>query len=173
MGTAARDLATRDRQTDYRPMVFHCRICAANIAANNDGVHIFAEDGRRHYLQTKIRKYLYILVSNRETSYRARDARRSSLSHFSFPIPLIFVFFFFFFLKIHLPLPGVCVYACDDRSHAPVASDFGRHRVSNFEISVAPFNDRQRRCNSRSREIGQRELSEWRFLSETRNHEAA
>ncbi|XP_019700693.1 zinc finger protein 493 isoform X2 [Harpegnathos saltator] len=66
MGTAARDFEQRDRQADHRPMVFQCRICAANITAGNDGVHIFAEDGRRHYLQTKIRKYLYILVSSED-----------------------------------------------------------------------------------------------------------
>lgn len=66
MGTAARDLQQqqqqqqRDRQTDRSSS--QCRICAADIA-DDDGMNIFAEDGRRHYLQTKIRKYLYILVS--------------------------------------------------------------------------------------------------------------
>ncbi|XP_014474550.1 PREDICTED: zinc finger and BTB domain-containing protein 49-like isoform X2 [Dinoponera quadriceps] len=66
MGTAARDLGQRDRQADRRPAVFQCRICAATITADDDGLHIFAEDGRRHYLQTKIRKYLYILVSSED-----------------------------------------------------------------------------------------------------------
>ncbi|KAG7199345.1 hypothetical protein KM043_018191 [Ampulex compressa] len=56
MGTAGRDFE-RDREEELQ-----CRICASDII-RNDGLHIFAEDGRRHYLQTKIRKYLYILVS--------------------------------------------------------------------------------------------------------------
>lgn len=59
MGTAGRDFE-RDREDEI-----HCRICASDIP-RNDGVHIFAEDGRRHYLQTKIRKYLYILVSSED-----------------------------------------------------------------------------------------------------------
>ncbi|XP_043255841.1 zinc finger protein 358-like [Colletes gigas] len=59
MGTAGRDFE-RDRDDKL-----HCRICASDIP-RNDGVHIFAEDGRRHYLQTKIRKYLYILVSSED-----------------------------------------------------------------------------------------------------------
>ncbi|XP_012230056.1 zinc finger protein weckle-like isoform X2 [Linepithema humile] len=61
MGTAARDLQQqqRDRQADRS--LSQCRICAADIV-DDDGMNIFAEDGRRHYLQTKIRKYLYILV---------------------------------------------------------------------------------------------------------------
>ncbi|KAL0108629.1 hypothetical protein PUN28_015233 [Cardiocondyla obscurior] len=61
MSTAARDSEQRDRQADR--FAAHCRICAADIATDDDGMHIFAEDGRRHYLQTKIRKYLHILVS--------------------------------------------------------------------------------------------------------------
>ncbi|XP_031847762.2 uncharacterized protein LOC116433631 isoform X1 [Nomia melanderi] len=59
MGTAGRDFE-RDREDEL-----HCRICASDIP-RNDGVHIFAEDGRRHYLQTKIRKYLYISVSSED-----------------------------------------------------------------------------------------------------------
>lgn len=59
MGTAGRDFE-RDRKDELR-----CRICASDVPGN-DGVHIFAEDGRRHYLQTKIRKYLYILVSSED-----------------------------------------------------------------------------------------------------------
>ncbi|XP_070161166.1 zinc finger protein 391 [Polyergus mexicanus] len=62
MGTAAHDLEQqRDRRADRSAT--QCRICAADIALDDDGMHIFAEDGRRHYLQTKIRKYLHILVS--------------------------------------------------------------------------------------------------------------
>ncbi|GAB1866082.1 Serendipity locus protein H-1 [Camponotus japonicus] len=62
MGTAAHDLEQqRDRRADR--FATQCRICAADIALDDDGMHIFAEDGRRHYLQTKIRKYLHILVS--------------------------------------------------------------------------------------------------------------
>ncbi|XP_011647688.1 zinc finger protein 177-like isoform X1 [Pogonomyrmex barbatus] len=69
MGTAARDLEQqqqqqRDRQAD-RP-VAQCRICAIDITTDDDGMHIFAEDGRRHYLQTKIRKYLHVLVSSED-----------------------------------------------------------------------------------------------------------
>ncbi|XP_017891888.1 zinc finger protein 177-like [Ceratina calcarata] len=59
MGTAGRDFE-HDREDEP-----YCRICASDIPRNN-GVHIFAEDGRRHYLQTKIRKYLYILVSSED-----------------------------------------------------------------------------------------------------------
>lgn len=62
MGTAAHDLEQqRDRRTNRSAT--QCRICAVDIALKDDGMHIFAEDGRRHYLQTKIRKYLHILVS--------------------------------------------------------------------------------------------------------------
>ncbi|KAG5315000.1 ZN177 protein, partial [Acromyrmex insinuator] len=64
MGTAARDLEQqRDRQADRSAA--QCRICATDIA-DDGGMHIFAEDGRRHYLQTKIRKYLHILVSSED-----------------------------------------------------------------------------------------------------------
>ena len=68
MGTASRDFE-RDREDEI-----HCRICASDIP-RNDGVHIFAEDGRRHYLQTKIRKYLYILVSLPPLRVNQRDCR--------------------------------------------------------------------------------------------------
>lgn len=68
MGTASRDFE-RDREDEI-----HCRICASDIP-RNDGVHIFAEDGRRHYLQTKIRKYLYILVSLSPLRVNQRDRR--------------------------------------------------------------------------------------------------
>ncbi|KYM79039.1 Serendipity locus protein H-1 [Atta colombica] len=65
MGTAARDLEQqRDRQADRSAA--QCRICATDIATDDGGMHIFAEDGRRHYLQTKIRKYLHILVSSED-----------------------------------------------------------------------------------------------------------
>ncbi|KZC07417.1 hypothetical protein WN55_09409 [Dufourea novaeangliae] len=59
MGTAGRDFE-RDREDQL-----HCRICASDIP-KSEGIHIFAEDGRRYYLQTKIRKYLYILVSSED-----------------------------------------------------------------------------------------------------------
>ncbi|KAK2581350.1 hypothetical protein KPH14_008117 [Odynerus spinipes] len=59
MGTAGRDFE-RDREDGLQ-----CRICACDVTGN-DGVNIFTEDGRRHYLQTKIRKYLYILVSSED-----------------------------------------------------------------------------------------------------------
>ncbi|XP_066581005.1 serendipity locus protein H-1-like isoform X2 [Prorops nasuta] len=39
-----------------------CRICAMKCGKNNV-VDIFTEDGKRYYLQMKIRKYLYILIS--------------------------------------------------------------------------------------------------------------
>ncbi|XP_060818560.1 zinc finger protein 62 homolog isoform X3 [Bombus pascuorum] len=71
MGTASRDFE-RDREDEI-----HCRICASDIP-RNDGVHIFAEDGRRHYLQTKIRKYLYILVSS-EDKLSKMDVERESV----------------------------------------------------------------------------------------------
>lgn len=58
MGTAGRDFEERDRREDDE----QCRICA-NDVTRKDGVNIFAEEGKRHYLQTNIRKYLYILVS--------------------------------------------------------------------------------------------------------------
>ncbi|KYN31462.1 hypothetical protein ALC56_14343 [Trachymyrmex septentrionalis] len=65
MGTAARDFEQqRDRQADRSAA--QCRICATDIATDDGGMHIFAEDGRRHYLQTKIRKYLHILVSSED-----------------------------------------------------------------------------------------------------------
>jgi len=71
MDTATRDLEQqRDRQADRRTAA-QCRICAADIVADDDGMHIFAEDGRRHYLQTKIRKYLHILVSETRPRFRA------------------------------------------------------------------------------------------------------
>lgn len=41
-----------------------CRICAEYISDKNDVVNIFDEDAKCNHLQTKIRKYLYILVSH-------------------------------------------------------------------------------------------------------------
>lgn len=37
-----------------------CRICSCEYA---NGINIFDDEGRRLYLQAKIRKYLYINVS--------------------------------------------------------------------------------------------------------------
>lgn len=62
MGTAGRDFEERDRREEEQ----QCRICA-NEVTRKDGVHIFAEEGKRHYLQSNIRKYLYILVSSKDT----------------------------------------------------------------------------------------------------------
>ncbi|XP_046423805.1 zinc finger protein 16-like isoform X1 [Neodiprion fabricii] len=56
MGTAGRDF-DRDRECEQ------CRICANNVS-KDEGVYIFSEESRRHYLQAKIRKYLYVLVSS-------------------------------------------------------------------------------------------------------------
>lgn len=71
MGTAGRDLFERgggggggggggavveNRETEQ------CRICASDVDAE-ERIDIFAEESRRKYLQSKIRKYLYILVS--------------------------------------------------------------------------------------------------------------
>lgn len=102
MGSAARDLVQqqRDRQAADRPAA-QCRICAADISTDDDGMHIFAEDGRRHYLQTKIRKYLHILVSEGPRArflarVRTFFARRASF--FSLALPL-------FSFKIRPPLP--------------------------------------------------------------------
>lgn len=58
MGTASRDFE-RDKEREQ------CRICANNINVSKDegAVYIFSEESRRNYLQAKIRKYLYVLVS--------------------------------------------------------------------------------------------------------------
>ncbi|XP_043285634.1 zinc finger protein 558-like [Venturia canescens] len=42
-----------------------CRICASDVDAE-ERIDIFAEESRRKYLQSKIRKYLYILVSSED-----------------------------------------------------------------------------------------------------------
>lgn len=100
MDTAARDLEQqqRDRHAD-RP-VAQCRICAADIT-DDDGMHIFAEDGRRHYLQTKIRKYLHILVSKKP---RARFRAYLRIAGAFFPPPLFFISLSLFFLSKFAPL---------------------------------------------------------------------
>ena len=59
MGTAGRELFEREQRGDNE----RCRICASDVH-ENERVDIFADDTRKKYLQTKIRKYLYILVSN-------------------------------------------------------------------------------------------------------------
>lgn len=66
MDTAIRDFEQQQRDRQANRPAAQCRICAADIATDDDGMHIFAEDGRRHYLQTKIRKYLHILVSSED-----------------------------------------------------------------------------------------------------------
>ncbi|XP_020277581.1 zinc finger and BTB domain-containing protein 17-like isoform X2 [Pseudomyrmex gracilis] len=75
MDTTIRDLEQRQQQQQQQQQqrnrqadrsLPHCRICAADIAAVDGGIHIFGEDGRRHYLQTKIRKYLYILITSED-----------------------------------------------------------------------------------------------------------
>ncbi|XP_057331282.1 zinc finger and BTB domain-containing protein 49-like [Microplitis mediator] len=43
-----------------------CRICAEYISDKNDRINIFDEDAKCNHLQTKIRKYLYILVSSED-----------------------------------------------------------------------------------------------------------
>lgn len=58
MGTAGRDFEERNHHDNDE----QCRICA-NYVTKKEGVDIFDEEGKRHYLQTNIRKYLYILVS--------------------------------------------------------------------------------------------------------------
>ena len=109
MGTAARDLEQqRDRQADRSAA--QCRICATDIATDDGGMHIFAEDGRRHYLQTKIRKYLHILVSETRAHFRAYLRAAGILffpSPFFFPLSFSLSFsllHFFFFSKFVLPL---------------------------------------------------------------------
>ncbi|KAK0087872.1 hypothetical protein PV325_013861 [Microctonus aethiopoides] len=52
---------TRKYDTDEE---LQCRICAEYITDNNGRIHIFGEEARKNYLQTKIRKYLYVLVSS-------------------------------------------------------------------------------------------------------------
>ncbi|XP_063978728.1 zinc finger protein 625-like [Diachasmimorpha longicaudata] len=42
-----------------------CRVCASAVG-KEESVQIFAEEGRRNYLQTKMRKYLYVLVSRED-----------------------------------------------------------------------------------------------------------
>ncbi|CAG5101601.1 Similar to wdn: Serendipity locus protein H-1 (Drosophila melanogaster) [Cotesia congregata] len=46
--------------------LLQCRICAEYISDKNDVVNIFDEDAKCNHLQTKIRKYLYILVSSED-----------------------------------------------------------------------------------------------------------
>lgn len=46
-----------------------CRICANNITDRNNKIHLLDDNARRNYLQTKIRKYLYILVSKLSYKY--------------------------------------------------------------------------------------------------------
>ncbi|XP_034937410.1 zinc finger protein 691-like [Chelonus insularis] len=40
-----------------------CRICAEYVEDKNGKMYIFDDDAKKNYLQTKIRKYLYVLVS--------------------------------------------------------------------------------------------------------------
>lgn len=120
MSSTARDLEQqqqqqhRDRQAANRPAA-QCRICATDIATDDDWMHIFAEDGRGHYLQIKIRKYLHILVSGERAFARtipSRDGR------FFFP-PLI--------LSLSLALPFVFFlskFPLYCRDHVPVALKF-------------------------------------------------
>lgn len=118
MGTAAHDLEQqRDRRADEdrRSSATQCRICAADIALDDDRMHIFAEDGRRHYLQTKIRKYLHILVSLHE----ARLAR--IFFRFS-PLP-------FFFQNSSPSICGLRVHVCACLSRSRAGRDKFR---SNF-----------------------------------------
>lgn len=61
MGTAGRDFEERNHHDNDE----QCRICA-NYVTKKEGVDIFDEEGKRHYLQTNIRKYLYILVSSED-----------------------------------------------------------------------------------------------------------
>lgn len=146
MGTAAHDLEQqRDRRADRSAT--QCRICAVDI--DDDGMHIFAEDGRRHYLQTKIRKYLHILVSHERVSRAAR---------IFFGSPLFSLFSFFFF-KIASPMRRayvsmsvcMCVSLSQSRAgrdkfqpnldfrnspRADCGSDFGRYRGGDRSVNA-------------------------------------
>lgn len=134
MNTAARDLQRQQRNRQADRLVAQCRICAADIATDDDGMHIFAEDGRRHYLQTKIRKYLHILVSKKTRArvFARTLARRATFfspppSFPSLALPLFFPF--------KIPLPSLCA-----NSAITCRSQTVRR---NFEITSAPPADRR------------------------------
>ena len=136
MGTAARDLEQqRDRQADRSAA--QCRICATDIATDDGGMHIFAEDGRRHYLQTKIRKYLHILVSETRAHFRAYLRAAGILffpSPFFFPSHFLSPFLSFIFSSFQnssspSPLRGKC------RDHVLVAAEFRNSRRRSADLS--------------------------------------
>lgn len=159
MGTAARDLEQqRDRQADRSAA--QCRICATDIATDDGGMHIFAEDGRRHYLQTKIRKYLHILVSETRAHFRAY-LRAADILFFPSPFffsPLIFSLLFApsFFLLFKIRPPPLLYAAsvaitCRSRRNfeihidaRPISADFSRsveiaHRSSSRRFDRDDF----------------------------------